>query len=94
MSFYDFACSPELLENARQIAPAVMLQTHSVGDLADRGWLRERGKMRQYLLRLHMFGARFLFGLFLFAFHAIRFIYTRQLMDRDRLTEFTRHSKT
>ena len=54
MNFLDIAATLELLDHARQITAAAMLQVHAVGDLADAGRLRECREVSG-----HLFGSDF-----------------------------------
>ncbi len=47
VSFFHFSGFFQFLDHARKVAPPAMPQPHAVGDLADAGGLRKRGKMRE-----------------------------------------------
>ena len=51
VNFLDIAAALELLDHARQITAATMLQVHAMRDLADAGGLRERREVSGHLFR-------------------------------------------
>ena len=61
--FFHIAAFLKAMEDAGEEAPAVMLQLHAVGDLANAGGFGESGKVRENKLRTHFGRARFFLGI-------------------------------
>jgi hypothetical protein len=71
MNFFNIAAANELLDHAREIAAATVLQIHAVCDLADARRLRKSCEVSDHLLLRHFGRRQFLSRLKGVAFHAV-----------------------